>query len=79
MYQLSLEDICLSFCRDTALEILALRQPSKEFSCKMTENMQVDALPSRQAGFVRCCLSESIKLKDIPGYLIWEPEESVNF
>ena len=22
----------------------------------MTENMQVDALPSRQAGFVRCCL-----------------------
>ena len=30
--------------------------PSKEFSCKMTENMQVDALPSRQAGFVRCCL-----------------------
>ena len=23
----------------------------------MTENMQVDALPSRQAGFVRCCLS----------------------
>ena len=45
----------------------------------MTENMQVDALPSRQAGFVRCCLSESIKLKDILGYLIWEPEESVNF
>ena len=30
--------------------------PSKEFSCKMTENLQVDALPSRQAGFVRCCL-----------------------
>ena len=30
--------------------------PSKEFSCKMTENMQVDALPSRQACFVRCCL-----------------------
>jgi len=25
MSQLSLEDICLSFCRDTALEILALR------------------------------------------------------
>ena len=23
----------------------------------MTENMQVDALPSRQAGFVRCCLN----------------------
>ena len=26
----------------------------------MTENMQVDALPSRQAGFVRCCLYNSI-------------------
>ena len=24
----------------------------------MTENMQVDALPSRQAGFVRCCLKK---------------------
>ena len=33
--------------------------PSKEFSCKMTENMQVDALPSRQAGFVRCCLYDT--------------------
>ncbi|MBR3267376.1 MAG: hypothetical protein IKI58_01395, partial [Oscillospiraceae bacterium] len=30
--------------------------PSKEFLCKMTEKMQADAPPSRQAGFVRCCL-----------------------
>ena len=42
--------------------------PSKEFSCKMTENMQVDALPScqpgsgRQACFVRCCLKGLIKI-----------------
>jgi hypothetical protein len=32
--------------------------PSKEFLCKMTEKMQADAPPSRQAGFVRCCLNE---------------------
>ena len=31
MSQLSLEDICLSFCRDTALEILALRQQGGGF------------------------------------------------
>ena len=31
MPQLSLEVICLSFCRDTALEILALRQQGKDF------------------------------------------------
>ena len=37
--------------------------PSKEFSCKMTENMQVDALPSRQAGFVRCCLNNSVSIR----------------
>ena len=30
--------------------------PSKEFLCKMTEKMQADVPPSRQAGFVRCCL-----------------------
>ena len=30
--------------------------PSKEFSCKMTEKLQADVPPSRQAGFVRCCL-----------------------
>jgi len=31
MSQLSLEYICLSFCRDTALEILALRQQGGGF------------------------------------------------
>ena len=30
--------------------------PSKEFLCKMTEKMQADVPPSRQAGFVRYCL-----------------------
>ena len=30
--------------------------PSKEFLCKMTGKMQADVPPSRQAGFVRCCL-----------------------
>ncbi len=31
--------------------------PSKEFLCKMAENLQVDVPPSRQACFVRCCLN----------------------
>ena len=29
-----------------------------DFSCKMTENMHVDVLASRQAGLVRCCLKK---------------------
>ena len=28
--------------------------PSKEFLCKMAENLQVDVPPSRKACFVRC-------------------------
>ena len=31
--------------------------PGKEFLCKMTEKMQADVPPGRQAGFVRCCLN----------------------
>ncbi|MBR3043161.1 MAG: hypothetical protein IKI45_01560, partial [Oscillospiraceae bacterium] len=40
--QLSLEDICLSFCHDTALEILALRQQGCGFlPCLMTKILRI--------------------------------------
>ena len=40
--QLSLEDICLSFCRDTALEILALRQQGGGFlPCLTTKILRI--------------------------------------
>ena len=42
MSQLSLEDICLSFCRDTALEILALRQQGGGFlPCLTTKILRI--------------------------------------
>ena len=42
MSQLSLEDICLSFCRDTALEILALRQQGGGFlPCFTTKILRI--------------------------------------
>ncbi|MBR3044014.1 MAG: hypothetical protein IKI45_05960, partial [Oscillospiraceae bacterium] len=42
MSQLSLEDICLSFCHDTALEILALRQQGCGFlPCLMTKILRI--------------------------------------
>ena len=42
MSQLSLEDICLSFCRDTALEILALRQQGGDFlPCLTTKILRI--------------------------------------
>ena len=42
MSQLSLEDICLSFCHDTALEILALRQQGGGFlPCLMTKILRI--------------------------------------
>ncbi|MBR3045744.1 MAG: hypothetical protein IKI45_14820 [Oscillospiraceae bacterium] len=42
MFQLSLEDICLSFCRDTALEILALRQQGGGFlPCLTTKILRI--------------------------------------
>ena len=42
MSQLSLEDICLSFCRDTALEILALRKQGGGFlPCLTTKILRI--------------------------------------
>ena len=42
MSQLSLEDICLSFCRDTALEILALHQQGGGFlPCLTTKILRI--------------------------------------
>ena len=42
MSQLSPEDICLSFCRDTALEILALRQQGGGFlPCLTTKILRI--------------------------------------
>ncbi len=42
MSQRSLEDICLSFCRDTALEILALRQQGGGFlPCLTTKILRI--------------------------------------
>ena len=42
MSQLSLEDICLSFCHDTALEILALRQQGCGFlPCLTTKILRI--------------------------------------
>ena len=42
MSQISLEDICLSFCRDTALEILALRQQVGGFlPCLTTKILRI--------------------------------------
>jgi hypothetical protein len=38
-------------CKQTAQFRSAEHAPGKEFSCKMTENMQADCVPSRQAGF----------------------------
>jgi len=44
----------------------AKHAPGKEFLCKMTEKMKADAPPSRQAGFVRCCLYIIMNKKSAP-------------
>ncbi|MBQ8920698.1 MAG: hypothetical protein IJ060_00870, partial [Oscillospiraceae bacterium] len=52
-------------CLQTAQFRFAKHAPSKEFSCKMTKKLQADVPPSRQAGFVRCCLDSPEKVKDL--------------
>jgi hypothetical protein len=69
MPQLSLEVICLSFCRDTALEILALRQQGGGFlPCLTTKILRIYS--SRFNWYINithpAMLSQGLRGGDIP-------------
>ena len=57
MSQLSLEDICLSFCRDTALEILALHMFRKAKLRSLLANMR-----QQGCGFLPCLTTKILRI-----------------
>ena len=57
MPQLSLEVICLSFCRDTALEILALRTFRKAKLRSLPANVR-----QQGGGFLPCLTTKILRI-----------------